>query len=719
VSLIRKRRCPNCGCGGDDTCGCGCPCGTEGGLEACDGRIAFPLDVTMSITAASGETDMWIEGVGMDGRLYSSQWAIDQFIAETDPGVLESWGVPPDHPAQHPGVMIKVKSKWEVVGSSYTLTDNTSVGCDNAHIGLLVKRKALNGDEYVFDTMEGMPRLKNTVTLLDTVRRSGNDFEGIVYVNDGNFSYHYPGGINTEEYYVENHTYQDVALADEGDWNKRFESSVHVDSYGNVSFRTFVMFQSSTSYGSTGGGRITYRNNFYADHYDPPSGTPYETQSENHHYKNIGPLHAFPVTGGYHTVQKWDEALSFSVPPGPGEPNPSVCEGDVETEYVDPFTDTFTFTPGSLDDPSGVFWPPRSGAYFTASSYIDRDPAYANYNFVTGMEATATVGERSNPGAQDCDRCYDAVLKVTDGDTDEQRIIWQGQLRQLMSSRLTVGEDPDSRGDWPSTPIWTGIDEDGRQFHLARGGKSLWIGNLFTGIEFQGIPYSQRYNFKGTGDCPSTIIEAEAEVLEQPTFSSTGEGTPASPRVTHSSTRLKIDVVELSLSPMTCDPCLDDPCDDPCDSQVIKWNTGEESSGGFDLHWDVETSNGGGVFTAATIVTFPNGAWVTPASDATWIGIDEFGSGYGGVRIYRTKITVIGGITEDIAGLIASDNHVLSITINGIVRLTTFDQPEDNEFSVKTAFLLLKEWFGVGENVVEFEIEDESDAAGLEVEWVD
>ncbi len=160
---------------------------------------------------------------------------------------------------------------------------------------------------------------------------------------------------------------------------------------------------------------------------------------------------------------------------------------------------------------------------------------------------------------------------------------------------------------------------------------------------------------------------------------------------------------------------------------ATKWNTGEESDGetGEDLHWTVENANESGVFVPAYVQTDNEFLvyYATPIATAAWIGIDEHGSYYGGIRRYRTTITVEGTLADDITGNVSSDNQTLAIYVNGTLRVTTPTPATNDSQDLKHAFTLDKTWFTTGINTVDFEVNDNVDsephANGLLVEWDD
>jgi len=156
------------------------------------------------------------------------------------------------------------------------------------------------------------------------------------------------------------------------------------------------------------------------------------------------------------------------------------------------------------------------------------------------------------------------------------------------------------------------------------------------------------------------------------------------------------------------------------------WNTGEESDEfGSDLHWTVENANESGVFVPAVVQTDNSFLvyYATPVADAAWIGIDEHGSYYGGIRRYRTTITVEGTLADDITGNVSSDNQTLAIYINGTLRVTTPTPTGVDSHELKHDFTLDAAWFTTGINTVDFEVNDDVDsephANGLLVEWDD
>lgn len=151
-------------------------------------------------------------------------------------------------------------------------------------------------------------------------------------------------------------------------------------------------------------------------------------------------------------------------------------------------------------------------------------------------------------------------------------------------------------------------------------------------------------------------------------------------------------------------------------SEYVLWNTGEDVTGGEDQRWEVEDGNGSGVFIPAPVIASPSGFYATPGPEAGWIGIDTLGSGYAGIRLYRTTVTINGTPDRDLEGTISSDNQCLSISANSTVVATNVT-PADNEFGVKTPFTIPVANLITGANVIEFEIEDEDDVAGLLVEW--
>lgn len=676
----KKKQCPECGCAGT-ACACGCPCGTVGGLMSCDGRKAFPVDATFTLTNTIATTE-WYCG---PGRLYRNLADIAAWIAETDPNAASDG---------YNGLIFKVRSKWEWTADSYTITDNTSVGCNTNHAGYRYRAQALNGDTYLFDAMGGLPRIQNTFTVLEVIRRSGNDVSG---TDDDGHSF-------------ENH-FQDEPEPLTGDaLSGTWFSNANADSHGTVSFvSTFAPeikrvpgATSVSAHASTQGLRYKVQNSAYDYTSDTGRISNFVRILTDPMIAPVAATGVATVFGNSGTFEKTVDGIGAM---SPAVPPPNVCAADIMTSYEDGTFGDYVFDVDARSEAAGSFisvaGPPP---FFTASTYVTEEPLAYRANFTTAIEATTTVGLRSNPGGQTCSRCYTVEFTETDGDTSAVTTLFSGEVFQLLSSRIGPGEDPRTREGWTSSTIW-GSRGVFPAITISRVGKELWSAEI---QQTTGGPVFQVF-LKG-GDCLDSITDVRANVTEVMTWTTTGNLTVADPRVITPSSRLKIDTRSFVATPSTCSVCLEDPCEEPCPSESELWNTGEDLIEDFDQRWEIETSEGSGSYTPArSYPPFPLHA--TPGPDASWIGLengDPFPSEE--VRRFRTYITV-GGTPFDITGVLNSDTSVVTISVNGVV----VDGPiatNPYSFTLPAAELIN------GTNVIIFEVFGDGIVTdGLLVEW--
>lgn len=158
-----------------------------------------------------------------------------------------------------------------------------------------------------------------------------------------------------------------------------------------------------------------------------------------------------------------------------------------------------------------------------------------------------------------------------------------------------------------------------------------------------------------------------------------------------------------------------------CDDTVEIFNTGEETSGGNDLHWTVENANESGVYVDALLETntFVTTYYATPIAGAAWIGIDAVGSPYTGLRKYRTEVSISGTPDTDITGKVASDNQCVALYVNDVLVATNLTPNDVTSHENKHDFTIPASYLETGVNTIDFEVRDDGEVAGLLVEWDD
>lgn len=92
-------------------------------------------------------------------------------------------------------------------------------------------------------------------------------------------------------------------------------------------------------------------------------------------------------------------------------------------------------------------------------------------------------------------------------------------------------------------------------------------------------------------------------------------------------------------------------------------STGQLSSGGLDTRWQIST-NGGGAWTAASLVTNAPSVWATVPS-GSWISATPSGSGGGGNYRARQQFTLNAGDALSFSMSCAVDNTLVGLFVNG------------------------------------------------------
>lgn len=629
-----------CGCN-QEPCACGCPCGTGGGVVSCDLRELHPIDAELTLTSTPFETEFYVGS----SVLYSNLDDIADWIAETD---TPSAG-------NYTGVLFKIRVNASLSTDTYTITDNTSIGfCQTSHVGLLMRRKALNGDTYEFDAMGGMPRIVQTLTVLSTTRRSDNDVSGV------------DGSGDT----YENHFWESPTVVDDDEANGWWLSSAIVNSTGATAFATYyypdarsVPYALNLNRTSIARWKHTRRlinitdDSATTDHMVVSLGDPLVTPDGED----------LPLNSGFIPLVGIGTQLIDMIGGAP-ETAGNICQGDIDSSADDAGDVGYAFDVNDYSSATGSYTnihsqpaPHLSPTKFFSAATFDYFSATAEPNMIGEIAATATVGTRDNPGGQNCSRCYDVTFTQTDGDTSAVTTIFGGELIQVVDSRIAPGEDPRTRNTWVTQTVWNSATGVYPMMSLYRVGKELWVGEVTPSSGAQ----KGFYHFKGD-DCPDTITEVLASVEEIGTLTTSGAGTVASPTVRTYSSRLKIDTRSFTATAQDCTTCLEDPCEDPCPTETVLWNTGEEVTSERDDHWEIETAEGSDTYEAAwSYPTQP--LHYDPGAGATWIGLED-GVAFPADEIRKFRLIFnIAGTPADITGTLYADNSVESIVINGDV----------------------------------------------------
>ncbi len=136
-------------------------------------------------------------------------------------------------------------------------------------------------------------------------------------------------------------------------------------------------------------------------------------------------------------------------------------------------------------------------------------------------------------------------------------------------------------------------------------------------------------------------------------------------------------------------------------------STGIDLTAGKDNRWTI--SSNGGAFVAATKVTAPPGAWVTPTASFAWIGTTASGTGGTSPYAARTQFTLGAGDAFSLTLRCAVDNTALGVFVNSILVAGA----SCSTFGFGSAFTL-SSWLQ-GTNTLEFRWSGDNTTDGLAV----
>lgn len=136
-------------------------------------------------------------------------------------------------------------------------------------------------------------------------------------------------------------------------------------------------------------------------------------------------------------------------------------------------------------------------------------------------------------------------------------------------------------------------------------------------------------------------------------------------------------------------------------------STGIDLTAGRDNRWSI--SSNGGAFVAATRVTTPPGAWVTPTASFAWIGTTASGSGGTSPYAARTQFILGAGDAFSLTLRCAVDNNPLGVFVNSILVAGA----SCSTFAFGSAFTL-SSWLQ-GTNTIEFRWSGDNTTDGLAV----
>lgn len=153
-----------------------------------------------------------------------------------------------------------------------------------------------------------------------------------------------------------------------------------------------------------------------------------------------------------------------------------------------------------------------------------------------------------------------------------------------------------------------------------------------------------------------------------------------------------------------------------CDAYTA-YDTGEVTEEGVDLKWEVEDANESGTFIPAVVetdnpfLTF----YAVPRLGAAWVGIDEHGTAYSGIRTYKTRFRV--STPRDLRIKIASDNQSIAVLINSTVVATDATPSDTTSHEQKHLVHLPATPMVAGWNDIEIQVEDLGEVSGFLWEW--